>query len=206
MELLLSKVADDRIEIMGAAGIPDALREVVGTGEVKEAMQVSPEAVDELDKAITRAIMGGERHLDYVKFAHPIVIAHGQEKQASEKLPRIKIHDGGLYGLVSLLASPDFTKQAEDKQADAAEDFISGTSGNDLLDALADGKMDGQGMFGFSMPIKLEFANESVKKAFMGLNERYQKKRAKRQEKAAAVVGAIKRVYVDKLKEMAKKL
>lgn len=207
MELLLSEVTNDRIAITGVSDIPEALREIVGTGEVKEAAHITPDELDKLDKAITEGLAGGERHLDYVKFAYPIIIERTQvTKRASAG--GVTVHHplhGDLINLLDALADPDLTKRA-----DAASDFMSGGTqgkGSDLLDAMQAGKIDGQGMFGFTMPIKLEFANNAVRDTFLEWDKRAQaRKKKKSQVKAAALVGAIKRVYIDKVKEMAEKL
>jgi len=179
VQLLLTEVSDNQIEISGIAKPDETFLKVaaVSVRPIKEALTIDPaEVATKLDSALLMASMGGKVEGDTLRFSMPVTI-----KKASKK-PPYSIDDCGLNKLLEAAASDTMEKVAIDSFVD------------DLIRSIENAKVSSEGILDLKVPVKIRFEDERVKEAFMGLG---------RKRKAKKVASAVKTIYKKQLIDMA---
>lgn len=202
MKLVIGEIKNDRITITGVENPTTMLTKMavelepreeglyVGLGDLNDAPDA--EGLSKInkgvDEAITKSAAGAEvSSSGRITFKHPVTLIGGRTVKEASATPAVKVH--GLNELRTLIDACN---------SDTLEKSAGGF-GDALVTAIQEGKEDGEGLFGFTMPVKLEFGNEAVKKAFMGVG-RKAKGDKKKSEKLAS---AVKTVYRQQLIDMA---
>lgn len=178
VQLLLTEVSDDQIEISGIAKPDETFLKVaaVSVRPVRNALMIDPaEVATKLDSALLMASMGGKVEGDILRFNMPVTI-----KKASKTT--YTVDDRGLSKLLEAVTNSTMEKVAIDSFVD------------DLIRSIEDAKISSEGIVDLKVPVKLRFEDERAKQAFLGLG---------RKSKIKKTAAAIKTMYKQQLIDMA---